>query len=237
VRLKRKQAQWIILAVLIVLAGLILWGGIKLFGIATEAIVERGSDSSLKVTNIRQLVAKDNRTARTIMWQSQDKQRYRLEYRPKSGKIQVVEAKDVSFTGGDTTYVQYKAELSKLTPAEVYEYRVVTDKQKGSWHKLVTDDGKGFTAIIFSDAQSSGTYKEWKAVAKLANSKHPERKLYLNLGDQVDCGEHGYQWRMWFEGISSFAADLPMAALVGNHECYDLKFNEVFPKTYLNLFH
>lgn len=236
-KLTRRKARWIISVVLCLLVFLVIWGAVKLFGVVKENVVDNGSDSAVKVTNIRQLVVKDNKTARTIMWQAESKQQYKLEYKSKGESKKSLGALDVSFKGGDTNYIQYKAELSNLKPATEYEYRIVTADNKGEWHKLKTDDGKGFTAIIFSDAQSSGNYKEWKSVAKIAHKNHPESKLYLNLGDQVDCGEHSYQWRMWFEGIAPFAADMPMAALVGNHECYSLKFEEVFPKTYLNLFH
>lgn len=206
-------------------------------GKSIEQAVDTGSDTSLQISNVRQLVAKDNKTARTIMWRAEAKQGYKVEYRAKDVANKAVEAQDVSFKGGDTEYTQYKAELTGLKPGTTYEYRVVAGNNKGSWHKLNTDDGKGFTALVFADSQSSGTYKEWKAVTKLAREKHPESKLYLNLGDLVDCGEHGYQWSMWFEGIEPFSADMPMASAIGNHECYSLKYQEIFPKTYLNLFH
>ena len=44
----------------------------------------KGSDSSIGVSYVRQLVAEDNGTSRTIMWQSQVRQGYSVEYRLKS---------------------------------------------------------------------------------------------------------------------------------------------------------
>ena len=43
----------------------------------------KGSDSSIGVQFVRQLVAEDNGTSRTIMWQSQVRQDYSVEYRLK----------------------------------------------------------------------------------------------------------------------------------------------------------
>ena len=42
-----------------------------------------GSDSSIGVQFVRQIVAEDNATCRTIMWQSQVRQDYSVEYRLK----------------------------------------------------------------------------------------------------------------------------------------------------------
>ena len=44
----------------------------------------KGSDSSIGVSYVRQLVAEDNGTSRTIMWQSEVRQGYSVEYRLKS---------------------------------------------------------------------------------------------------------------------------------------------------------
>ena len=42
-----------------------------------------GSDSSIGVQFVRQIVAEDNATCRTIMWQSEVRQSYSVEYRLK----------------------------------------------------------------------------------------------------------------------------------------------------------
>lgn len=212
---------------------------------SVSVMLQNGKDTNLGVSFVRQLVAKDNSTARTIMFASEAKKSYLIEYR-KSGsrKLQSVKAVDASFKDGEDSYIQYVAKLEQLTPSTKYEYRIVqakddTNKENkpGSWHELETDNKGEFTAMIFADAQSSGTYKEWIAIADKAYSKNKKSKLYLNLGDQVDCGAHGYQWKRWFTGIEPFSADIPMATLVGNHEVYNMQWEEAFPKAYINLFH
>ena len=55
-----------------------------------------GSDSAVGVQYVRQIVAEDNKTARTIMWQSEVRQDYSVEYRlssaAKSGSEQKASA-------------------------------------------------------------------------------------------------------------------------------------------------
>ena len=58
-----------------------------LSGCAKNADSEvQGSDTAVAITNPRQLVAADNKTARTIMWEAKVKQPYTLEYRLKGSK-------------------------------------------------------------------------------------------------------------------------------------------------------
>ena len=62
-----------------------------------------GSDAAVALTHVRQLVAADNKTARTIMWEARVKQPYTLEYRKQGSKdIQAVQATDSSFTDKDS---------------------------------------------------------------------------------------------------------------------------------------
>ena len=132
-----------------------------------------GSDSSVGVKFVRQIVAEDNKTSRTIMWQSEVRQAYTVEYRlsdlaegdtqqktnaksssgagvadikkeqisaQKSGRgaggILTQAAIECSFKEGKGDYIQYQAQLQSLQPNSIYEYRIVTEKNKGTWHSL-----------------------------------------------------------------------------------------------------
>lgn len=89
--------------------------------------------------------------------------------------------------------------------------------------------------MIFADSQSAD-YSNWHKISAKARSKNPDAKLYLNLGDQVDNGQLKYQWEQWLNGIESYSADIPMATLIGNHELYDLNWQERFPVVHKKLF-
>ena len=194
-----------------------------------------GNDAAVAITHIRQLVAADNKTARTIMWEGKVKQPYTLEYRKQgSSDSESVQAADSSFTDKDSV-IQYTARLDSLAPGSTYEYRINTAKNKGQWHKLHTEAGAGFTALIFPDSQSAD-YNGWQQLARTAYQRHPESAFYVNMGDLVDNGQDASQWRAWFNSVSVFSDALPLAPVIGNHEAYSLEWKECLPASYTQLF-
>ena len=194
-----------------------------------------GSDAAVAITHVRQLVAADNKNARTIMWEGKVKQPYTLEYRKQgSSNSWSVQAADSSFTDKDSV-IQYTARLDSLAPGSTYEYRVNTAKNKGQWHKLHTEDGAGFTALIFPDSQSAD-YSGWQQLARDAYQRHPESAFYVNMGDLVDNGQDASQWRAWFNSVSVFSDAVPLAPVIGNHEAYSLEWKECLPASYTQLF-
>ena len=213
----------------------------------------RGSDSSIGVQFVRQIVAEDNGTSRTIMWQSQVRQGYSVEYRlkgrgndgaaqdgsktasDKASAVLIKAATESSFKEAKTDYLQYLVQLKGLQPNSVYEYRIVTAKSKGAWHSLKTNNEQGFTALIFPDSQSSD-YSGWQQLARAAQQRHKESELYINMGDLVDNGQDGSQWRAWLGSVEPFSADTAFAPVIGNHEAYSLDWQMTPPKAYINLF-
>lgn len=194
-----------------------------------------GSDAAVALTHVRQLVAADNKTARTIMWEARVKQPYTLEYRKQGSKdIQAVQATDSSFTDKDSV-IQYTARLEGLAPGSTYEYRIKSAKNKGQWHRLHTEAGAGFTALIFPDSQSAD-YSGWQQLAREAYKRHPQSAFYVNMGDLVDNGQDASQWRAWFNSVSVFSDVVPLAPVIGNHEAYSLEWKECLPASYTHLF-
>lgn len=194
-----------------------------------------GSDAAVALTHVCQLVAADNKTARTIMWEARVKQPYTLEYRKQGSKdIQAVQATDSSFTDKDSV-IQYTARLEGLAPGSTYEYRIKSAKNKGQWHRLHTEAGAGFTALIFPDSQSAD-YSGWQQLAREAYKRHPQSAFYVNMGDLVDNGQDASQWRAWFNSVSVFSDVVPLAPVIGNHEAYSLEWKECLPASYTHLF-
>lgn len=200
----------------------------------------KGSDNStdavLGVKNIRQLVAEDNKTGRTLMWQVDRKQNMQVEVRVKGNSSpQEFMATDTSFTDGKGKYIQYTARLTNLKPGQSYEYRLKGEGKHGKWHPLNTDNGGAFKALIFPDSQCSD-YRVWQKIAADAYQQQKTSSLYINMGDLVDNGADDYQWKEWFKGVSSFCADIPQAPLIGNHETYTLDWKTRLPISYTHLF-
>jgi len=205
-------------------------------GYSPKRVIEYNySDAKLGVEDVRQLVTEDNTTQRTIMFSAKEKKPFSIEYKKKSAsQSKIVKANDKTFKN-KYEYILYSAKLKQLEPNTQYEYRIVTTDNRGTWHKLETDNKKGLTALIFADSQSAD-YSRWRKLAYTAYSNNKNAQLYLNLGDQVDNGEAKWHWDGWLSGIAPFSAEIPMATLIGNHELYNENYEESYPETHLKFF-
>ena len=187
---------------------------------------------------IRQIVAQDNSTSRTIMWQSDSSEadaviEYRLDG---SENIQGIGATDKVFTDdGSTTYI-HEGTLTGLTPKTKYEYRVGYDSDRRSdWYSLETAGASVYDVLIYPDSQS-GDYSQWEELVKDSAHRNPRTALYISMGDLVDNGEQAYQWRTWLNSIRPLSANVPLAPTLGNHEMYTLDWKMREPRAYLNYF-
>ena len=187
---------------------------------------------------IRQIVAQDNSTSRTIMWQSDNSEadaviEYRLEG---TEKTQTIGATDKAFTDdGSTTYI-HEATLTGLIPNTKYEYRVGYGADRRSdWYSLETAGVSVYDVLIYPDSQS-GDYSQWEEIVKSSALRNPRTALYISMGDLVDNGEQAYQWRTWLNSIKPLSANVPLATTLGNHEMYTLDWKMREPYAYLNYF-
>ena len=117
---------------------------------------------------IRQIIAKDNSTSRTIMWQSDSSEPDAvIEYRlVGSDDIKKLSATDTAFTDdGSTTYI-HEGTITDLTPDSKYEYRVgYSTDRRSDWYSLETAGAGEYEVLIYPDSQS-GDYSEWEQIVK-----------------------------------------------------------------------
>ena len=187
---------------------------------------------------IRQIVAKDNSTSRTIMWQSDSTEADAvIEYRLAGFEnTQTIGATDKVFTDdGSTTYI-HEATLTGLRPKTKYEYRVgYGSDRRSDWYSLETAGASVYDVLIYPDSQS-GDYSQWEELVKSSALRNPRTALYISMGDLVDNGEQAYQWRTWLNSIKPLSANVPLATTLGNHEMYTLDWKMREPYAYLNYF-
>ena len=113
---------------------------------------------------IRQIVAQDNSTSRTIMWQSDSSEADAvIEYRLiGADTTQTISATDKAFTDdGSTTYI-HEGTVTGLTPNTKYEYRVgYGNDRRSDWYSLETAGASVYDVLIYPDSQS-GDYSQWE---------------------------------------------------------------------------
>lgn len=187
---------------------------------------------------IRQIVAQDNSTSRTIMWQSDSSEADAVvEYRLAGDEYtQTIGATDKAFTDdGSTTYI-HEATVTGLTPNTTYEYRVgYGPDRRSDWYRLETAGANVYDVLIYPDSQSAD-YSQWEEIVKSSALRNPRTALYISMGDLVDNGEQAYQWRTWLNSIKPLSANVPLATTLGNHEMYTLDWKMREPYAYLNYF-
>ena len=121
---------------------------------------------------IRQIVAQDNSTSRTIMWQSDSSEADAvIEYRVDGAEnIQSIGATDKVFTDdGSMTYI-HEGTLTGLTPSTKYEYRVgYGNDRRSDWYSLETagssvydvPDGNSWLKILHIAIQGRPCILAW----------------------------------------------------------------------------
>ncbi len=195
-------------------------------------------DTSLEARFVRQIITGDNRTGRTVMWQSDDAQAGAEVACRLAGAedFVVVPATTERYTDDRQDAYLHSARLEPLVPGKQYEYRLLAGDSGSSWMPLKTDDGGRFTCLIFPDSQCSDGYVTWREVAQDAARRTPEAAFLISMGDLVDNGEDHNQWEQWFNGLDGVLNRLPLAPVMGNHETYTIDWKTRLPLAYLSLF-
>jgi len=183
---------------------------------------------------LRQIVAADNKSARTIMWQSAAAQKdATVELRAVgTDAVKTFTATSEPFSDDGVSAFLQTAKLDGLTVGRSYEYRLRDGGRAGAWQTLRADDGKTVSALIFPDSQSND-YSGWQELARSAYERNQDADFFINMGDLVDNGEDHNQWDAWFDAIAPLAASIPVAPVMGNHETYDQNWKVRLPKAYL----
>ncbi len=206
--------------------------------IAAAAETQDGHPLLTEAEYIRQLVTKDSRSSRIIMWQSSSLlPDPRLEIHDLQGKNFI--SPEISYQYQEqqgVPYFFYHTELTGLSPDTRYEFRLVSGDRATEWQPVLPASSDKFQMLIFCDTQCV-YYDVWKDVCETACHRHPEATLATVIGDLVDNGQMSYQWEEWFRCARELLNTRIFAAVMGNHECYSPIWQMCLPEGYLARFH
>ena len=188
-------------------------------------------DGYKPLTNVkflRQIVTKDSRTSRMLMWQIDSQENFSVEYKlvgENSAQFATVEQRDLICS----------CALENLKPESLYKFRIISDERATSWQDLRTAGDGQFRMIIFADSQCEH-YDVWQRTADTADENFPDAELVTIIGDLVDNGQADYQWRAWHLAATKIFSGRIFAPVMGNHECYGVDWFNALPTGYLNQF-
>ena len=174
---------------------------------------------------LRQVVTRDSRVSRMIIWQSDAEKDFLLEYK-------LVGDEEAHFSEVRRRDLIYSCELKDLKPASLYKFRIISGERATDWQNLTTSGDGAFQMLIFADSQCEH-YETWQRTADAANENFPDAEIFTVIGDLVDNGEADYQWRAFFDSAEKLL-DKIFAPVMGNHECYGVDWFNALPTGYLN---
>jgi len=152
------------------------------------------------------------------------------------GPLFVAQAKQLPATTTpmktDLGPVHYHAiNLTDLTPATLYVYRVGDGTNWSAWIHFRTADDKPtpFTFIYFGDAQNE-IRSHWSRVFREAFADAPRASFMLHAGDLVNRGNRDVEWGEWCSAGGWVNASIPTIAIPGNHE-YDVDRSVPLPES------
>ena len=177
---------------------------------------------------LRQVVTRDSRVSRTLMWEADAAENFSVEYF-------LVGEDAAHFSEVTQNDLIFSCTLKNLKPASLYKFRIVSDGRATPWQNLFTAGDGNFQMLLFADSQCEH-YEIWQRTAETSQKFFPDAQLFTVVGDLVDNGEADYQWRAFFNSAEKLLDGKIFAPVMGNHECYGVDWFNALPAGYLNRF-
>lgn len=188
-----------------------------------------------KIRFIRQLIGESPDKRSIIFEGTEELTTPKIELKDDSDKIASLDAVYAPFTDDNNLRHQYETQITGLVPGKSYEYRIIIENDASEWIKFNVPPNDKLSALIFPDSQSAD-YSGWGNLAQKAYDNNKDANFFVNMGDLVDNGEDHTQWEAWFRALTDIEKHIPCAPVLGNHECYDQKWEVRLPNAYTNYF-
>jgi 3',5'-cyclic AMP phosphodiesterase CpdA len=122
----------------------------------------------------------------------------------------------------------HKVMLTRLTPAKIYYYSVISDGIESPLYSFQTASPQNDTIRFVVYGDSRGGWDNWQntlLVSQAIEKAHPA--FVLNTGDLVDNGKNLNDWIDFFNA-SSFVHNSTLYPVPGNHENYSTLYFRFF---------
>ncbi|QDT17508.1 purple acid phosphatase family protein [Alienimonas californiensis] len=135
--------------------------------------------------------------------------------------VSVVSAETTTYRTELSEANYHTAELTSLTPATKYVYRVGDGTNWSEWSHFTTAAAtpEPFSFIYVGDAQND-VFSLWSRVIRQAFVDEPKAAFTLHAGDLIDKAEADDEWGGWFDAAGFINRGTPVLATPGNHEYY-----------------
>lgn len=136
-------------------------------------------------------------------------------------------ATEIFSTNTGRLLIQY-ATVQNLLPGTGYTYRVGDGENWSQTGAFVTEteQDKSFKFLVFGDSQSglpqNPEYGPWHTTITKAYAANPDAAFFMNVGDLVEVGQDNRHWQKWYEAAQEVLEKIPLMAVPGNHETYDV---------------
>ncbi len=130
--------------------------------------------------------------------------------------LHTLEAKSEVFVSRSGKSAFYNVLLKDVTSADVYHYRIRTERDTSTWMTFRNDEGKDYSFLYFGDVQDE-VEGGFDTLLPRVIGGNADARFLLFGGDLIERPMHQY-WNVAFSALDTFAAKYPIVAVPGNHE-------------------
>ncbi|MDD3652588.1 MAG: metallophosphoesterase family protein [Desulfotomaculaceae bacterium] len=162
----------------------------------------------------------DPATSQTITWLTPTNSPARVEYLIADefiGNFDSAQQVDAGCSAFDSSNYRFTVNITGLTPATKYVYRV---GREGAWSAplsfttaAATQD---FSFLYFGDVQSG--YSDWGSTLDSVEQAYPQIKFALLGGDLTDNGSDENEWGQFLDAATGVFSQIPVMPAMGNHD-------------------
>lgn len=162
----------------------------------------------------------DPATSQTITWLTPNNSPARVQYLIAdefAGNFDSAQQIGAGCSAFDSTNYRFTANITGLTPATRYVYRVGSE---GAWSEALSfttaTAAQDFSFLYMGDVQSG--YAEWGSTLDTVYQSYPQIRFALLGGDLTDNKSDEEEWGRFLDAATGIFSRIPLMPAMGNHD-------------------